>query len=100
MALRGFPPDHVPMDTLTKKPCIGDRVRIMGFLGEFEVVQIRQNGLMTDLKHLGLPGEAYIETEVLSKELIYLDRPQPTAPANLRASRSTEGTEQPSPSRA
>ena len=66
------------MDTLTKTPCIGDRVRIMGFLGEFEIVQVRQDGLMTDLKHLGLPGDAYIETEVLSRELIYLDPPRST----------------------
>jgi len=59
------------MDRSTRPPRIGDRVRISGFLGMFEIVQIRQDGLMTDLKHLGFSGPDYIEKEILSKELIY-----------------------------
>ena len=59
------------MNTSTRPPRIGDRVRISGFLGTFEIVQIRQEGLMTDLKHLGFPGPDYIEREILSRELIY-----------------------------
>lgn len=76
------------MDITRKKPCIGDRVKIAGFLGAFEVVQVRQNGLMTDLKHLGLPGPDYIEREVLAKELIYLN--SPAAPANPSTSRPVD----------
>ena len=62
------------MDRNTRPPRIGDRVRISGFLGLFEIVQIRQECLMTDLKHLGFPGPDYIEREILSKELIYPDQ--------------------------
>ena len=40
------------MGEFRKKPGIGDRVQITGFLGEFEVVQIKQHGLVVDLKHL------------------------------------------------
>jgi hypothetical protein len=64
---------HLNMDRNKRPPRIGDRVQISGFLGTFEVVQIRQEGLMTDLKHLGFSGPDYIEREILSKELIYPD---------------------------
>ena len=63
---------HGSMNTRRQPPRIGDRVRISGFLGSFEIVEIRQDGLMADLKHLDLPGPEYIEREILSKELIYL----------------------------
>jgi hypothetical protein len=69
-------PHHLNMDRNTRPPRIGDRVRISGFLGLFEIVQIRQEGLMTDLKHLGFSGPDYIEREILSKELIYEDQPE------------------------
>jgi hypothetical protein len=62
------------MDRNKRPPRIGDQVQISGFLGTFEIVQIRQEGLMTDLKHLGFPGPDYIEREILSKELIYPDQ--------------------------
>jgi hypothetical protein len=67
-------PHYLTMDRNNRHPRIGDRVRISGFLGKFEIVQIRQDGLMTDLKHLGFSGPDYIEREILSKELIYEDQ--------------------------
>jgi hypothetical protein len=67
---------HLIMDRNKRFPRIGDRVQISGFLGTFEVVQIRQEGLMTDLKHLGFPEPAYIEREILSRELIYPEQLQ------------------------
>jgi len=66
-------PHYLNMNRSNRPPRIGDRVRISGFLGMFEIVQIRQEGLMTDLKHLGFSGPDYIEREILSKELIYED---------------------------
>jgi hypothetical protein len=61
----------------TKRTQIGDRVQIMGFTGTFEVVQLRQGGLVADLKHLGSPGPDYIEKEIFSCELIYPNPPHP-----------------------
>lgn len=55
-----------------KKPSIGDRVRLAGFLGEFEVVRVIHNGSMVDLKHLDLHGPDYIEQEVSAHDLTYL----------------------------
>jgi hypothetical protein len=66
------------MNTRRQTPRVGDRVRISGFIGAFEIVEIRQDGLMTDLKHLDLPGPEYIEREILSKELIYLGNSDPS----------------------
>jgi hypothetical protein len=60
-----------------KGACIGDMVQIMGFSGTFEVVQVRQDGLFADLKHLGSPGPDYIEKEIFSWELIYSTPLQP-----------------------
>jgi hypothetical protein len=74
MVSRQFQVHSFIMDRNKRPPRIGDRVQISGFLGHFEVVQIRQEGLMTDLKHLGFPGPDYIEREILSKELIYPDQ--------------------------
>jgi hypothetical protein len=74
MARGTFQPHHLNMDRNKRPPRIGDRVKISGFLGTFEIVQIRQEGLMTDLKHLGFPGPDYIEREILSRELIYEDQ--------------------------
>ena len=91
MALQERRMHHLFMDMMRKKPCIGDRVRIMGFLGLFEVIQIRQNGLMVDLKHLNLPGPDYIEKEVLAKELIYLKPSQSAPRATLPSSRPFDG---------
>ena len=67
-------PHPLYIDRNNRPPRIGDRVRISGFLGTFEIVQIRQEGLMTDLKHIGYPEPDYIEREILSKELIYEDQ--------------------------
>lgn len=92
MALPESRPEDVAMDSIMKRPCIGDRVRINGFLGVFEIVQIRQEGLMVDLKHLCVPGPDYIEREVLSKELIYLKPPQPLIPVNLSAIQPMDGS--------
>ena len=61
-------------------PRIGDRVRIDGFLGTFEIVRVDRNGLMVDLKHLGRPGSDYIEKEILTRELNYVDSPRPAVP--------------------
>lgn len=63
------------MDTVRERaPRLGDRVRINGFVGLFEIILLRENG-MCDLKHLDSAGSDYIETELLSKELIYIDHP-------------------------
>ena len=78
MVPQQFPVHSLIMDRNKRLPRIGDRVQISGFLGNFEVVQIRQEGLMTDLKHLGFPGPDYIEREILSKELIYPDQQEVT----------------------
>ena len=71
-------------------PRIGDRVRIEGFLGEFEIVRIERNGLMVDLKHLGRPGSDYIEKDILTRDLRYLDTAEPVASANRAASSDSE----------
>ena len=68
-------------------PRIGDRVRIDGFLGVFEIVRIERNGLMVDVKHLGWPGSDYIEKEILTRELQYLD----TADSSVRANEHVTG---------
>jgi hypothetical protein len=65
--------DDMRMNSKTRRPRIGDQVGIAGFLGRFEVVQVGLNGAMTDLKHLGVPGPDYIERDILSHELIYLN---------------------------
>lgn len=64
------------MDTLLRRPSIGDRVRLTGFLGVFEVVRIVQDGSLVDLKHLDFTGPDYIEQEVCSQDLIYLSAQQ------------------------
>jgi len=61
------------MNSKIRRPRIGDQVGIAGFLGKFEVIQVGLNGAMTDLKHLGSSGPDYIERDILSHELIYLD---------------------------
>jgi hypothetical protein len=67
-------------------PLVGDRVRIKGFLGVFEVVEVEMHGSMVDVKHLDdLPGPAYIEKEVLWHELVYLHAQQKTTLASLPA---------------
>ena len=78
------------MNTL-RMPRIGDRVKIDGFLGEFEIVQIERNGLMVDLKHLGRPGSDYIEKEILTRELTYVDPPRAGAPSGGAAPRQALG---------
>ena len=68
------------MGETRKKPCIGDRVQIAGFLGDFEVVLIRQRGLAVDLKHLGFPEPDFIEKDIPSSELIYPNPPLTLGP--------------------
>lgn len=81
------------MYTPLKKPCIGDRVRLAGFLGEFEIVRVIHNGSMVDLKHLDLHGPDYIEQEVSAHDLTYLSgasaqRPTPSTANGASASSS------------
>jgi hypothetical protein len=80
------------MNTM-RLPRIGDQVRIDGFLGIFEIVRVDRNGLMVDLKHLGRPGSDYIEKEILTRELNYVDLPRPAIPINGNAPRHTNGKE-------
>lgn len=82
--------DDRNMNTL-RKPRIGDHVRIDGFLGVFEVVRIERNGMMVDLKHLGRPGSDYIEKEILTRELKYLDSPRPVSAATASGTRHVNG---------
>jgi hypothetical protein len=71
--------DDLSMNITRKYPSIGDRVQIDGFLGEFEVVQVRNDGMMADLRHLGSPGPDYLEKDILSRDLIYSRRSQHAA---------------------
>lgn len=80
MAQRGHRRHHANMYTSLKKPRLGDRVRLTGFLGVFEVVRVRPDGSLVDLKHLDLHQTAYIEQEVSSHDLIYVRGPQPATP--------------------
>ncbi len=73
MARRYLRLHDLKMDTSLKRPSIGDRVQLTGFLGVFEVVRLVQNGSMVDLKHLDKGGPDYIEQEMSSRELIYLN---------------------------
>ena len=75
--------DDVEMSSKTKRPRVGDQVGIAGFLGRFEVVQVALDGAMTDLKHLGIAGPDYIERDILSQELIYLNVRKTDSSANL-----------------
>ena len=63
-----------------RPPRRGDRVQVHGFLDIFEVVRVGHNGATADVKHIGVPGPDYIEVEILSQELIYLNTPQTTTP--------------------
>jgi hypothetical protein len=74
------------MYTPMKKPCIGDRVRLAGFLGEFEIVRVIHNGSMVDLKHLDLHGPDYIEQEVSAHDLTYLSGAHASASGQRPAS--------------
>lgn len=77
MAIRGESLHDLTMDNVRRMPCIGDRVRIAGFLGRFEIIRIGVDGTC-DLKHLDSPGPDYIEKQVLPRELVYLNPSQPT----------------------
>lgn len=85
MAQRGLRLHDFNMDTLLRRPSIGDRVRLTGFLGVFEVVRIVQDGSLVDLKHLDFTGPDYIEQEVCSQDLIYLSAQQLTILASRTA---------------
>jgi hypothetical protein len=70
------------MENARKRPLAEKRVQINCFLGVFEVIQIGQNGL-------DVPGPDYVETEIVSQELIYLESPQFLTPSKrLPAQRS------------
>ena len=75
--------DDVGMNSKIRRPCIGDQVGIAGCLGRFEVIQVGFNGAMTDLKHLGVSGPDYIERDILSHELIYLNPQKADTLSNL-----------------
>jgi hypothetical protein len=82
--------DDFNMYTPMKKPCIGDRVRLAGFLGEFEIVRVVHNGSMVDLKHLDLHGPDYIEQEVSAHDLTYLNGSHSSSAAQRNAPSSAE----------
>lgn len=79
--------DDTGMNTKTRRPRVGDLVGISGFLGRFEVIQVGLDGAMTDLKHLGSPGPDYIERDILSHELIYLNAQKLDPSANRSGER-------------
>jgi hypothetical protein len=60
-------------------------------LGRFEVIQVGLNGATTDLKHVGLSGPDYIERDILSHELIYLNAQKLDTSANLPGERVLSG---------
>jgi hypothetical protein len=99
MARREKSLHHPSMYTSMKNPKIGDRVRLTGFLGVFEVVRIFQHGTMVDLKHLDLYGPDYIEREVSTHDLTYLCSSRPpvilnrtdSQPADYANSESAQG---------
>jgi hypothetical protein len=92
MALREWRLHYLSMETHARMPRVGDRVRIKGFLGVFEVVEVGPQGSMVDVKHLDLPGPAYIEKEVLWHELVYLHAQQKTTLASLPALWPVDGS--------
>jgi hypothetical protein len=65
------------MDTTRRVPREGDRIQIAGFLGVFEVVGVREGGTSADLKHLSMECWDYTEEDLLSKETVYMNPPQP-----------------------
>ena len=67
------------MYTVLKNPHVGDRVRLTGFLGVFEVIRVGPDGSLVDLKHLDLHRTDYIEREVSAHDLIYVRAPQAAA---------------------
>jgi hypothetical protein len=73
------------MYTSMKNPKIGDRVRLTGFLGVFEVVRIFHHGTMVDLKHLDLYGPDYVEREVSTHDLTYLSSSRPPVILGMQA---------------
>jgi hypothetical protein len=81
------------MDIIKRKPRIGDRVRVIGFLGEFQITGVQEAGVTVDLKHLGTPGPDYIETEVLVRELIFLDPPRTGSTAKIPTPGSVPATQ-------
>jgi hypothetical protein len=76
---------HADMYTSLKRPRVGDRVRLTGFLGVFEVVRVRPDGSLVDLKHLDLHQTDYIEQEVSAHDLIYVRGPEPASPVSRPA---------------
>lgn len=74
------------MYTSYENPRVGDRVRLTGFLGIFEVVRIFQNGSLVDLKHLDLHGTDYIEQEVSVHDILYVGPAQPKPAAQAPTS--------------
>jgi hypothetical protein len=79
--------DDERMNSKIRRPRLGDQVGIAGFLGRFEVIQIGLNGAIIDLKHLGSCGPDYIERDILSHELIYLNAEKLDTSANLTGER-------------
>jgi hypothetical protein len=75
-----------------RRPRLGDQVRIDGFLGVFEIVRVDRNGLMVDLKHVGRHGSDYIEKEILTRELTYVDVPRTAVPIDGRATGNGHAT--------
>jgi hypothetical protein len=79
------------MHSINRNHCIGDQVRITGFLGRFDVIELGLNGSMVHIKHLGLPGPDYFERYILAHELNYLNVQKLAPPANLHAQQLVGG---------
>jgi hypothetical protein len=56
-----------------RRPYKGDRVRIIGQTGLFQVVNVTKDGLFADLRRLQMPGPDYIEKEIPRVDLIYVN---------------------------
>lgn len=92
MALREWVLQNPSMDTYASVPRVGDKVRIKGFLGVFEIVGVGLGGAVVDVKHLDLAGPAYIEREVLRHELEYLHAQQRASLVNMPARPAANGS--------
>jgi hypothetical protein len=66
-----------------RRPYKGDRVRILGQTGVFQVVNVSKDGLFADLRRLQVSGPDYFEKEIPRVVLIYVNaprlQPQPAA---------------------
>ena len=64
------------MSHVMRRPYKGDRVRIIGQTGVFQVVNVSKDGLFADLRRLEMPGPDYIEKEIPRVDLVYVNAPR------------------------